>query len=90
MRNLFRLIRPDIRQLALGGLLGGLSLGAAVGLLSEGALSFLMKSKLKRTHSSIEALDEDFNEMMCSLKRLAIVLASVTMQSLWLMLVIAS
>ena len=44
MRNLFRLIRPDIRQLALGGLLGGLSLGAAVGLLAASAWLISMAS----------------------------------------------
>ena len=44
MRNLLKLIRPDLRQLALGGLLGGLSLGAAVGLLAASAWLISMAS----------------------------------------------
>ena len=44
MRNLIRLIKPDLRQLALGGLLGGLSLSAAVGLLAASAWLISMAS----------------------------------------------
>ena len=44
MRNLLKLIRPDLRQLAFGGLLGGLSLGAAVGLLAASAWLISMAS----------------------------------------------
>lgn len=44
MRSLIKLLRPDIRQLALGGLLGGLSLGAAVGLLAASAWLISMAS----------------------------------------------
>jgi len=44
MRNLFRLIRPDWRQLALGAALGGLSLGSAVGLLAASAWLISMAS----------------------------------------------
>jgi thiol reductant ABC exporter CydC subunit len=44
MRNLISLIRPNLRQLALGGLLGGLSLSAAVGLLAASAWLISMAS----------------------------------------------
>jgi len=44
MRSLIRLIRPDLRQLALGGLLGGFSLSAAVGLLAASAWLISMAS----------------------------------------------
>ncbi|MEI7931110.1 MAG: ABC transporter transmembrane domain-containing protein, partial [Actinomycetes bacterium] len=44
MRNLLKLIRPDLRQLAFGGLLGGLSLSAAVGLLAASAWLISMAS----------------------------------------------
>jgi thiol reductant ABC exporter CydC subunit len=44
MRNLIKLIKPDLRQLALGGLLGGLSLSAAVGLLAASAWLISMAS----------------------------------------------
>jgi ATP-binding cassette, subfamily C, bacterial CydC len=44
MKNLLRIIRPDWRQLVLGGVLGGLSLGAAVGLLAASAWLISMAS----------------------------------------------
>ncbi|MFZ4063758.1 MAG: thiol reductant ABC exporter subunit CydC [Candidatus Nanopelagicaceae bacterium] len=44
MRNLITLLKPNWKQLAFGGLLGGLSLGAAVGLLAASAWLISMAS----------------------------------------------
>ena len=44
MKNLLKLIKPNLRQLALGGLLGGLSFSAAVGLLAASAWLISMAS----------------------------------------------
>ncbi len=44
MKNLLTLLKPNWKQLALGGFLGGLSLGAAVGLLAASAWLISMAS----------------------------------------------
>jgi thiol reductant ABC exporter CydC subunit len=44
LKDLFSLLKPNWRQLALGGLLGGLSLGSAVGLLAASAWLISMAS----------------------------------------------
>ena len=44
MKKLLKILKPNWKQLALGGFLGGLSLGAAVGLLAASAWLISMAS----------------------------------------------